>query len=381
MGKIKHLFLLRHASVDRSGYGKDIENSLSEEGLKELMEVASATRDYLAYWPSESNKINKIYYSPYKACKECALKFSGALNVDPDSVLPEGDLSPEVFYPVEKKTEDLAARISSQLKSNNINGAMFIGHEPQLGWLAQLLLGKKKGKIVLSRAELACIEIYFTDLGAIDRKKSQLIWTVAPSDPVVIDSITQKIKSKMEIAKTFGSVITLLLTFSLGILIDESKINFLKGLDKEGHPRELNYLLGGLFRIPFFEKDYFFYYCFVGSIGLLFLSLILFLSTMSSYDSLLMPSRFWSNSFKSKSPNWLVKRPPSSSARILYLNMMRVWKKMFVPATRLLIIALLGVSFVVFHFILLEYLVIIGLGWLGYFLYHKKYEPNLGAED
>ena len=31
--------------------------------------------------------------------------------------------------------------------------------------------------------------------------------------------------------------------------------------------------------------------------------------------------------------SWTVRRPPSSTARVLYLNMMRVWRGMFMPAT------------------------------------------------
>src|SRR6185503_1792000 len=60
-------------------------------------------------------------------------------------------------------------------------------------------------------------------------------------------------------------------------------------------------------------------------------------------DTLLIPVRFWGSraprtpdpdSWKREhpSPDWLIRRPPSSSAWVLYQNMMRIWNYTFIPA-------------------------------------------------
>jgi hypothetical protein len=64
--------------------------------------------------------------------------------------------------------------------------------------------------------------------------------------------------------------------------------------------------------------------------------------TVVSYDTLLMPRRFWSESpvGADKRPGWIVERPPSSASWILYQNMLHVWKRQFIPATYFLVAGL-----------------------------------------
>ena len=56
---------------------------------------------------------------------------------------------------------------------------------------------------------------------------------------------------------------------------------------------------------------------------LLIIALILYLTTMCSYGTPLMPIRFWGEnpSQADVRPPWIVKRPPSSASWILYQNM------------------------------------------------------------
>jgi hypothetical protein len=98
----------------------------------------------------------------------------------------------------------------------------------------------------------------------------------------------------------------------------------------------------------------------------LLLAGILYFATMYAYDSLLMPQRFWGERRPQKSRSsqasgnqpsksmeatplgsgrgWLVARPPSSAAWILYQNMMRIWRNLSTVASLLVGvgIALLG---------------------------------------
>src|SRR5215469_14319948 len=85
------------------------------------------------------------------------------------------------------------------------------------------------------------------------------------------------------------------------------------------------------------------------SAGFLLLSITLYLSTMYSYDSLLLPVPLWSQGTSHKRPRWVVTRPPSSANRVLYQNMIHIWTCLFTPATYAVIIALVLLSFAVFH--------------------------------
>jgi hypothetical protein len=66
----------------------------------------------------------------------------------------------------------------------------------------------------------------------------------------------------------------------------------------------------------------------------------LYIVTMYNYDSLLMPTRFWGEAAprsgrRPASRRWLVERPPSSDAWVLYQNMMRIWRNLFTVASAL----------------------------------------------
>jgi hypothetical protein len=74
----------------------------------------------------------------------------------------------------------------------------------------------------------------------------------------------------------------------------------------------------------------------------------LYFATLFLYDTLQMPSRFWSSRFPSRSANGSgfhaiaarlrhgrasVARPPTSTARVLQVSMVQVWVWIFTPAT------------------------------------------------
>ena len=235
---------------------------------------------------------------------------------------------------------------------------MVVGHQPHLSWLSHELL--KKGRppglsyaVPIAAAELICIAVRFRHRpdrsGQVTDKRgrARLLWAIAPDDKDAAAEIREKIKSEMDTAKVLATVITFGLGALLGVLLDPNKCQ----LPTCRVPAQL-------------------------SAGLLFASLVLYLASMYAYDRLMMPDRFWadrrphgtvrieprptkqprwailktqlsrgSHRVRSWRLSWTVRRPPSSTARVLYLNMMRVWRGMFMPATASVVFALLALAF------------------------------------
>jgi hypothetical protein len=135
-------------------------------------------------------------------------------------------------------------------------------------------------------------------------------------DMDAFEAVREKIGRKLDVAKTFGGLLTLALTVILGALLDPTKL-------------------------PGFGDRL---WALQVSAGLYLLSAVFFMSAMYAYDSLLMPRRFWGEAPAGRgehrrSRRWLVERPPSSSAWILYQNMMRIWTYRFTVAVVVVLIA------------------------------------------
>ncbi len=65
-------------------------------------------------------------------------------------------------------------------------------------------------------------------------------------------------------------------------------------------------------------------------------SIVLYLVALFFYDSLLLPRRYWGAKLPRRTRRralQLLLRPPSSAAWVLFQNMLRVWHRLFVPAT------------------------------------------------
>jgi hypothetical protein len=137
----------------------------------------------------------------------------------------------------------------------------------------------------------------------------------------VINELKEKIRGKMEGAKLLGAFSTGILSFVLGMLIDTKKLADL------GQGRFLIFAAALTF----------------------LLATLLYFASYYAYDRLLMPTRFWGEPQPrpwSRHPNWLVMRPPSSAAWVLYQNMMHVWSWLFTPAVVLVCtgLTLLGLA-------------------------------------
>jgi hypothetical protein len=144
-----------------------------------------------------------------------------------------------------------------------------------------------------------------------------LLWTIAPTDKDTTEQILAKIRSKMETAKLLGALMATVLGWILGSFLDPDKLAALRWQNPLAYP------------------------C-LGLSALCFLvAILLYLTTMYAYDSLLMPKAFWSSKPGAKTPRWLPRRPPSSDLRVLFHSMMHVWYWRFTPATVLVFLGLL----------------------------------------
>jgi hypothetical protein len=249
------------------------------------------------------------------------------------------------------------------------NAVLVVGHQPHLGWLTDTLL-RPPGRwwrfrsfaVPFSRAELVCLafpparQIAGRQLSRYGQ--GHVLWTIAPDDRKAADQVRDKIRSKMETAKLLSGVITFALGALLAVLLDPGKWKTVTA--------------PGVIQL---------------AAGLLLAALVLFLATMYAYDRLLMPDRFWGeqrprpDAPPQRRGHWLVQRPPSSTAWVLYVNMMRVWRGLFTPATACVVIALALLSSVVLHLGWIPMVAIVLPASAILALLVFWFRPILGSED
>lgn len=189
------------------------------------------------------------------------------------------------------------------------NAILVVGHQPQLSWLADHLLNRSRSLFrqpptPIDRAGLVAIR---TDDGG----RGRLLWAISYDDSEVVEQVREKIQRKMDTAKLLSGAVTIGLTITLGVLLDGAK---LAALGARAWTVQL-------------------------SCAALLVAGLLYFATMYAYDSLLMPQRFWGERrpperrLPALRGRWLVARPPSSAAWILYQNMMRIWRNLFTAAS------------------------------------------------
>jgi hypothetical protein len=208
------------------------------------------------------------------------------------------------------------ARAAATDATGKGRAVLVVGHMPQLGWIGSRLTGNRSLRTALSEgyptplalrnAEVAAIAIAGDEFK--NRLCGRLEWFVTPAETAAIAELREKIKSKMDIAKLLGGFMTL-------VLGDE-----LRG----GGDAWAVYVAAVSFLI---------------AIGL-------YLRTMYAYDTLLMPPRYWEEGGPGRPhPGWLVRRPPSSAAWVLYQNMLYIWTFLFTPATVAVVVGLLALAY------------------------------------
>ncbi|BCJ48261.1 hypothetical protein GCM10010168_26210 [Actinoplanes ianthinogenes] len=186
--------------------------------------------------------------------------------------------------------------------------ALIVGHDPGMSWLLTDLLARR-GRLPdvpgLGRAELVALRG--------DGRRWEPMWALTSGGAGDIAEVTAKIRSKMDTAKVFGGFVTAMLTF----IISQYAIR----------PPATTYwaVVRG------------------GSLAALGVGVLLYLMTLFWYDRLLMPPRFWSGRPGGGSVSLAVmQRPPSSALWVLYQNMQRTWRGLFVPATYASAVGLAG---------------------------------------
>ena len=214
------------------------------------------------------------------------------------------------YRPAHSSYEALQKAIETS--SSNESAPLLIGNEPMIGWLAAKLahrpwpLAEDDG-IAMDHGELVCLERV--------HGRWIPIWTITPDDRKAVESITGKIDSKMNSAKILGAVITALFTFVVTDVLRDK-------------PVWLDWV----------------------ALGALGTSAGLYFSALFLYDGLLMPPRFWASALPPKPSESKMRnlgrrvmygrpgfaRPPSPAARVLQQAMVRIWTRLFVPATILL---------------------------------------------
>jgi hypothetical protein len=231
------------------------------------------------------------------------------------------ELAPQHF--LETPTEDnLVPQLRDCPHDHGGNATLVVGHQPQLSWIADRLLRagrlRRKPPVPIDRAGLVCIA-----LEGRRHRRARLAWAISFDDQAVAQEVREKIRLKMDTAKLLTGALTLGLTVIFGVLFDNDQV---AGLAERRWAVQ-------------------------ASAVLLMAAAALYFATMYAYDGLLMPDRFWGERrpasqrrWFNRDRGWLVQRPPSSTAWVLYQNMMRVWRNLFSSASLLVGagIALLG---------------------------------------
>jgi phosphohistidine phosphatase SixA len=320
----KYLFLMRHGDVYRVHPEEEENQPLSFEGrevcrahAKELAQRAKDARE-IEIEIENADKIKKILISEIWSSEyEHAI---GTANEIKEALKWQGpDIKRQPFlHPRRNDPDKCLEEIEKFLRDND--GLFVVGHMPLLSYLLEETT-KTTSKIIASveRGEILCIKAK----PVWGWHEYVLCWSISRTDTETFDKVREKVKYKMDTAKLLGGTITLGLGWILTYFPDVVKYCQLDRLQR--------ILLGG-------------------AALLFFISIALFIATMYHYDSLLMPVRFWgaSTSKDEEQPPWIVYRPPSSSTWIIYQNMLRIWNRIFMPATYYTGIAFLLLALAVF---------------------------------
>ena len=271
------------------------------------------------------------------------------------------------------------------------NAVLVVGHQPQLSWLSsQLTTGYRwrqwrrlqwwsNGPIPISHGEIVCLRIE-NKRKFKNKWSAHLLWSIHPNDSERLADVREKVQSKLKTAELLAAVLGLAIAAVLALLLDRTRWRNLAFLDETTRrPRVYPFGWDWASFEPRTGVQF--------AVAMLLSALALYLMTVYAYDSLRMPPSFWSENLPDRRSNrlrrrWLPRRPPSSSAWIIYRNMMRIWGTLFVPATLLVLAAftLLAISLLEWNATVWAWLP--GIAILAIVLLWKRnFRPVLGSED
>ncbi len=329
----RYIILVRHGPAERPTELKKFKQSKErglyvpqkddeDSGEKIVLEVASSFSDVVNDTNLQLCKV--ILSGTHEISKQTADVFKDVINRSTKcrvSVVSKPFLDPER---VEKYREDktslqcIAEKIDQCIsKCDSANTLVIVGHMPMLGWLAFKLTGRT---VAIPGSGMACLRARRSGQKwhkKVGRKwppiwreypRYNLQWVIEPSDSKIQAELKEKIQSKMDLAKILGGFIVAVTVFLAKAMLDDT-----------------------VFSCPFSMQDK----LLVCSAGVYFVSAAFYFATLYAYDRLLMPTRFWGEKPGNVHREWLARRPPSSSDLILQQNMVRVWNRLFVPATML----------------------------------------------
>jgi len=363
----QYLLLMRHVAgwkASHSGVDDEAPSdkypALLSTGVRAARAVAARLRETVDEMPTYDRfELGTVWHAPGPEPTATAKVMRELAELDPPQ--SKQFLQPSQFYPMGgpyagQALDQTLTTIEAQLASEPGKALLIVGHEPQVAWLAHRMTRRP---MPIDRGELVC-------LAKLSGDRWRLAWTIHPDDRSAVNDIRDKIKSKMDAAKVMGAFITALVTFVL--------TQFLQ------HDIDIS-------RTTFVLRAL--------TVGFLLAAASLFFLSLFHYDSLLMPTRFWESSAPRtpdpeswrrdlSSPGRLVRRPPSSSAWVLYQNMVRIWNRTFVPA-----VCLTGAGLVMFCQSLMRphqtsqwWVLLAGvLGALLVYFWMKVSRPRLGAQD
>jgi phosphohistidine phosphatase SixA len=282
---------------------------LSNKGREETTGIAKRLREYIRE-SSDPPKIAGVLVANSNEAMETANVFCRRFETSPPSLrrVVLDQLAPEkacnsielMAGNAEKFAGNLRTAVfekAGKMLGEKDNAVLVVGHQPSLSWLADAFVGEAHP---LANSEILCLDLK-------ENVPPKLLWSMAFIDHSTLPELREKIKSKMTLANLLSGFITAGIALLLGLLADKDKIQ----------------ALGVQALVVFLAA------------GSLLLAVGFYLLTMFSYDSLLMPTRFWAEapSGLRHRPPWIVARPPSGAHWILYQNMIRVWQFQFMPAT------------------------------------------------
>jgi len=333
------------------------------ERLREQLEATFASKDMPlgAIWCADSPEAKETLKRLLKALRLTrgrGMRSAVGRGGSATPITIRGDLAPPMCMRPGAEG-DLAAQLRNVQLSQPDTAVLVVGHQPQLSWIADQLLGtgrkplRRPPPVPIDRAGLVCVRLHGDC-----RKGAKLAWAISFDDKEAARQVREKIRLKMDTAKLLAGAVTLGLTVIFGVLFNTDQFD---GLGARRWAVQV-------------------------AAGLLLAASLLYFGTMYAYDSLLMPERFWGERKPSgrrlrRSGSWLVDRPPSSAAWILYQNMMRVWRNLFTSASLLVGVAISLLGYAALRIRLWQVLAIAVPVLLIVGLWAWWSRPVLGSED